>query len=75
MSWAGMNTTIGWLLMRGRAHKVEVRWTSSNHGQPFRAYCTCGWISNMYPSRDAAQRIGNEHVQHSIRDAETPARL
>lgn len=67
MSWTGMNDTIAPSDMPSRGHSVGVRWTSSNHGRPFRAYCTCGWMSSMNTSRDAARILGDEHVQHSER--------
>lgn len=30
------------------AHRVSVGWVADNHGYPFRASCSCGWVSRTH---------------------------
>jgi hypothetical protein len=43
-------------------HTVTVAWMPNNHGYPFRATCTCGWHSNTYASRHAADMMATTHT-------------
>ena len=64
MSWTQIDETIGRGILGDRGHSTAVRWTASNDGsRPFRVYCTCGWVSSMHATRDAARRLGDEHVE------------
>ena len=68
MSWTRMDYTIGRCVIGDRGHRVDVRRTASNdRARPFRAYCTCGWLSSMHASLDAAQALGDDHVKHPDR--------
>lgn len=44
------------------SHVVSVEFVKNNHGYPFQAQCECGWKSNTYVARHAAQSLGDEHA-------------
>lgn len=37
--------------------------STETDGDGYRARCSCGWMSNRYGSREAAQSIGYTHKQ------------
>jgi hypothetical protein len=43
-------------------HDVDVNWVPNNHGYPYRAQCSCGWASNTYVARHAAESMADGHL-------------
>jgi len=46
-------------------HTITVAWVPNNHGYPYRATCSCGWQSNTYAAKHAAQAMGDDHTAES----------
>jgi hypothetical protein len=43
-------------------HAMTVQWVPHNHGYPYRSTCSCGWQSNTYAAKRAAQLMADEHI-------------